>query len=408
MGKMRDGIRLRGDKYWIKYSRSGKVYEESVDKAIGRHATYTDAKDLKKKREGAIADGRFHGLAAEKTEFGGFRTVPEGASHDYRRSEKIKGKLQPPKFYVAYGMVKEFIDDYRLNKRKSIARAIRSCWELARRFEGFRLARITTDQIKDYKIARAREKMANASINREMAALIRIFHLAQSATPPKVTSVPKIEMLEENNVRRGFFEHAEYLAVRNQLPDYLRPVAECGYVYGSRKEEILSIEWTMVDMINGKINLGESKNGDPRIWYLTPGLYQTLLDYKMLRDKEHPDEKKVFVHPDGGPIKHFRKGWAAACRKAGLEGKLFHDLRRTAVRNMELAGVSRKVAMLVSGHKTESVYSRYRIVAESDLSAATVSMVNFYQQQSGKIDDYQKSVTNTVTIEEEKERQGKR
>jgi len=398
MGKMRDGIRLRGDKYWIKYSRNGKPYEESVDKAIGRHASYTDAKDLKKKREGAIADGRFFGLAAEKTEFGGFREVPDGAPHDYARDDK---------HYVVYGMVRELIDDYRLNKRKSIDRALRSSWELARRFEGFRLARITTDQIKDYKISRAREKMANASINRELAALIRIFHLAHSSTPPKVTAVPKIEMLQENNVRRGFFEHTEYLAIRNQLPDYLLPVAECGYVYGSRKEEILSIEWPMVDMINGKINLGESKNGDPRIWYLTPGLYQTLLDYKMRRDKEHPDQKKVFVHPDGGPIKHFRKGWAAACRRAGLEGRLFHDLRRTAVRNMDLAGVSRKVAMLVSGHKTESVYSRYRIVAESDLSAATTSMMDYYRQQSGKIDDYQKSVTNTVTIEEEKERREK-
>ena len=390
-------IRLRGDKYWIKYYRNGKAYEESVDKALGRHATHAEAKTLLKKREGAIADGRFFGLAAEKTEFGGFREVRVLADPcDYKRDKKR---------YVAYGMVKEFIDDYRLNKRKSISRALRSCWELARRFEGIRLAHVTTDLIKDYKTSRVKEKMANASINRELAALGRIFKIALSSTPPKVTAVPRIEMLEENNARRGFFEHAEYLTIRNHLPEYLRPVIECGYVFGSRKEEILSIEWPMVDMINGKINLGESKNGDPRIWYMPPTLYKTLLDYKMLRDRENPDEKRVFVHPDGTPIKHFRKAWQRACKQAGLEGRLFHDLRRTAVRNMELAGISRKVAMLISGHKTESVYNRYRIVAESDLSAATKSMVDYYQNQAGKIDDFNEKVTNAVTMEEEKERE---
>jgi integrase len=120
----------------------------------------------------------------------------------------------------------------------------------------------------------------------------------------------------------------------------------------------------------------------------------------MKRERVYPEQKKVFVRPDGQPIKSFREGWDAACRRAGLEGRLFHDLRRTAVRNMELAGISRKVAMLICGHRTESVYARYRIVAESDLSAATASMVDYYKKESGKIDDYSKTVTNTVTIED--------
>jgi len=393
-------IRLRGDKYWIKYYRAGKAYEESVDKVLGRHGTHADAKTLLKKREGAIADGRFFGLAAEKTEFGGYREVRIPAdSCDYERDEKR---------YVAYGMVKELIDDYRLNQRKSLDRALRSSWELARRFEGFRLARITTDQITEYKITRVKENMANASINRELAALRRIFHLALSSTPPKVPAVPKIVMLEENNVRMGFFEHAEYLAVRGQLQDYLKPVLDCGYTYGGRRKEILSIEWPMVDMISGKINLGKSKNGEPRIWYLTPGIYKTLLEYKMRRDKEYPEQKKVLVRPDGAPIIDFKEGWESACRRCGLEGKLFHDLRRTAVRNMEIAGISRKVAMQIAGLKTEHIYSRYRIIAEPDLSAATARMVDYYQTMAGKIDDYAKKVTNTVTMEEAQRKEKRR
>jgi integrase len=72
-------------------------------------------------------------------------------------------------------------------------------------------------------------------------------------------------------------------------------------------------------------------------------------------------------HRNGRRIKGFRRAWAKACEDAGVPGRILHDLQRSAVRNMERAGLSRSVAMQLTGHKTEAVYRRYAITSEADL-----------------------------------------
>lgn len=72
-------------------------------------------------------------------------------------------------------------------------------------------------------------------------------------------------------------------------------------------------------------------------------------------------------HRNGNRIKGLRAAWTNACEAAGFPGRIPHDLRRSAVRNMERAGLSRSVAMQLTGHKTEAVYRRYAITSEADL-----------------------------------------
>ena len=68
------------------------------------------------------------------------------------------------------------------------------------------------------------------------------------------------------------------------------------------------------------------------------------------------------------PIRSFYTRWDQACTAAGCLGRIPHDMRRTAVRNLNKAGVPETVAMKITGHKTRSVFDRYDITSEEDLA----------------------------------------
>jgi integrase len=89
-------------------------------------------------------------------------------------------------------------------------------------------------------------------------------------------------------------------------------------------------------------------------------------------------------HRHGKPIRDLYKRWREATKAAGVADRLIHDLRRTAVRNLERAGVPRSVAMKLTGHKTESVYRRYAIVAKADLSEGVSKLAKLHELLEGK------------------------
>lgn len=132
---------------------------------------------------------------------------------------------------------------------------------------------------------------------------------------------------------------------------------------GWRKGKIAKLEWRDIEdnVIRLRPQISKTHDG----WVLT--LAGELADIIERRQAARYELVPLVFHRKSQPVERFVKSWRTACQKAGVPGKLFHDLRRTAVRNMVRAGVPEKVAMAISGHRTRSILDRYNIVDEGDI-----------------------------------------
>lgn len=382
-------LKKRGEVWWIKFYDHGRPVRESAGTSDERKA-----KKLLRQRLGEVATGAF--VDAKSVKYADLR---EAYFLDYetqgRKSLKRDGEGKP------YSDAVNRLDAF---------------------FGGWKVSEIDVDALRKFQRELQEKGLSNASINRSVSALRRMFNIKRKEG--KLRSTPYFPMLREGPPRKGFFERADYDALSNALPDYARLPLAIGFFTGMRRAEVLGLKWEQVNFLDGTIRLysGETKNDDGRVIPISTQLRSLLVERYAKRDAKcahvcwRLDARGNAVKLDG-----LRKVWEARCASVGLGefvevvdesgatvyakprcdrsgakamprmryvGKTFHDLRRSAVRNMVRGGVPERVAMAISGHKTRSVFDRYNIVSGADLEAARAKMSAYYENghSSGTMD----------------------
>src|SRR5688572_29833261 len=382
-------LRKRGGVWQIRYYRNGERHEESS------HSKSKEvARDLLRRREGAIADGipvtakinrfRFEDAASDLiTEY----KVNGRRSRD-ELERRIEKHLTP--FFGGRRMASITTADVRtyVAQRQSATEIVKKAYTIKRK-DG--TAIIVPEQ------RRSATGASNAEINRELTILKRMFTLALQAG--KLFHRPHVPMLEERNTRKGFFELEMLQAVLAHLPESLRPVIEFAYITGWRiPSEVLTLEWRQVDFKAGEVRLDPetTKNREGRVFPMTDDLRALLEAQDAARGALQLKGQlcpwvfwRMVAKGRRGPkspraILAFTKAWKTACIAAGCPGRIPHDFRRTAIRNMVRRGVPERVAMQLAGHKTRSVFERYNIVSDGDLRAAAAQLHGLTGTEKGQ------------------------
>ena len=340
--------RLWTKSWWIQYSHRGKLYRESCGSE--KHA---DAVKLLRKRQAEMGAGKVVGPSVERTTF-----------------EQMEALI---------------LDDYKLNARKSLWRIEISLEHLRKSFGHDRAVDIGSDRISRFIRERQEAGASPATVVQEVACLRRMFNLAVRAG--KVAIRPYFPTIRVSNVRTGFFEPDEFEAVHSRLPHYLQPPMEFMYLTGWRsKSEAMPLRWPQVDFEQGVVRLevGTTKNSDGREFPFTalPQLETLLRRQRELTTALEREQGRVIpwvFHHQGEPIRDFAKAWKKATKAAGLPGRIPHDFRRTAVRNLVRAAVPETIAMRLTGHKTRAVFDRYDICSGRDLREAVTRLARFHR-----------------------------
>jgi integrase len=171
--------------------------------------------------------------------------------------------------------------------------------------------------------------------------------------------------LTEDEPRKGFLKPELYQKLLFELPEVLRLLFVIAYHVGLRKGALLRIKWPQVDLKANTIWMeGRKSNRKPEP--VAVPIYGDMAKFIEMQ----PRTSEYLFARGSKPIRDFRESGDLACQRAGVPDLQFHDLRRTAVRNLRRAGVPETVIMKITGHRTRSVFERYNITDETDTQEA--------------------------------------
>jgi integrase len=259
---------------------------------------------------------------------------------------------------------------------------------------------LTTADFEHYREDKTEENLEPTTINRHLSYIRSGYQTGHKpVTPRMVDFIPAFPIVDESyNVRQGFLTFDGYGKVLAALQVSLKPLFVCAFHVSSRKGELRNLLWSQVDLEDGMIVLepSDTKNRTERALPIYGDMLEVLRAQKKLRDGQFPECEHVFFwHEEdaiislsrvvaGTQIQDFRKWWFKAVKAAGYPNLLFHDLRRTAERNMTKAGMDQSMRMKISGYKTPSMSHRYNILTVADIADEKLKLDAWFKEQKAK------------------------
>ncbi len=244
---------------------------------------------------------------------------------------------------------------------------------LADELAAVRVIKLRRRDIEKFQDRLAESGLAAASVNRYVALITSALRAAAAEDPPLVTHVPRVSPLKADNTRQGFLPAGDYERLMAYMePEWLKLLFAIGYHVGARAGSILAAKWEQVDWEKKIIRPpgNQPKNKKVGFWPIYGDLEKRLREAEFHHEKYWPHVPWL-IHKDGRRLtraSQYGSAWSKAVKDAGLDGLLFHDLRRTAARNLLSAGIDEPTVCRVIGWKNSNMLHRYRIVDELDVS----------------------------------------
>ncbi len=246
----------------------------------------------------------------------------------------------------------EYLDNAKANRKRSWTRDEYSLKNLLPHFGDMLISKISFRHIEAYKKIRI-DQVKPATINRELACLKHIFNIAIKLKVVDENPVKGIKFYKEQQIEMKILDDDEMKQLVEAASDSLKPIIVIALNTGMRKGEILKLRWNDVDFIENYIFVKETKSGIPRKVPMNNFVRDTLKSVKRIGDF-------LFYNPNTKThIRDIQTSFDTACKRSGLKGLRFHDLRHTAATQMVMAGIDLVTVKEILGHSTIITTMRY-------------------------------------------------
>ena len=281
--------------------------------------------------------------------------IAEGKFLDVKKDTKTK----------LYEIYDDFLE-YSKNCKKSYWRDLYLVRHLKKFFGNLVLSDVTPGRIEKYRSHRlTRDKVQNATVNRETAFMKASFNMAIKNRKATENPVGFVKKLKEPDAKLCFLSREEIARLIASCNKYFKPIVICALTTGMRKSEILDLQWNEVDMNKGLIHISNTKNGRIRHIPICGLLARTLKECFEWSNGTH-----VFCNTDGGKYHSIDGVWKLTLNRAGISNFRFHDLRHTAGSYLVMLGIDLVTVKEILGHRTLEMTLRYAHLSKSHVREA--------------------------------------